>query len=477
MRRQNRTKIVATLGPGTGTPEAIEQLFEAGVDVFRLNFSHGAHSEHKARLDAIRALERRSARPIAAMMDLQGPKLRIGVFKDGPIQLEEGASFRLDLDETPGDVTRATLPHPEIFAALEPGADLLLDDGKVRLTVAECGPDFAECKVAVAGPMSERKGVNVPGVLLPLSPLTEKDRKDLDYGLSVGVDWVALSFVQRPEDIREARELIGSNARIMAKLEKPAAIAALDEIVAESDAIMVARGDLGVEMPPEQVPVIQRRIIKACRMAGKPVVVATQMLDSMVERPVPTRAEASDVATAVYSGADAVMLSAETAVGDYPAESVSMMSRIIQSVEQDDVYRERLNAQLAQANPTTADAVAAAAAQLGATLDVDAIATYTTSGSTALRVARERPTAPILCLTPRDDTARQMSVVWGVHAARVPDASSLDDMVGTATHQAKIDGFGADGDRIVITAGVPFSMPGKTNLLRVARIGGAIDTN
>ena len=477
MRRQNRTKIVATLGPGTGSPEAIEGLFEAGVDVFRLNFSHGAHSEHKERLDAIRALERRSARPIAAMMDLQGPKLRIGVFADGPIHLEEGASFRLDLDETPGTVDRANLPHPEIFAALEPGADLLLDDGKVRLTVKECGPDFADCTVSVGGPMSERKGVNVPGVLLPLSPLTEKDRLDLDYGLSVGVDWVALSFVQRPEDIREARALIGGNALIMAKLEKPAAIAALDEIVAESDAIMVARGDLGVEMPPEEVPVIQRRIIKACRLAGKPVVVATQMLDSMVERPVPTRAEASDVATAVYSGADAVMLSAETAVGEYPTESVSMMSRIIQSVERDEVYRERLNAQLALENPTTADAVAAAAVQMGATLDVNAIATYTTSGSTTLRVARERPTAPILCLTPRDDTARQMCVTWGVHSARVPDASSLDDMVGTATHQAKIDGFGVDGDRIVITAGVPFSMPGKTNLLRIARIGGALETS
>ena len=299
----------------------------------------------------------------------------------------------------------------------------------------------------------------------------------MDYGLSVGVDWVALSFVQRPEDIREARELIGGKALIMAKLEKPAAIAALDEIVAESDAIMVARGDLGVEMPPEEVPVIQRRIIKACRIAGKPVVVATQMLDSMVERPVPTRAEASDVATAVYSGADAVMLSAETAVGEYPIESVSMMSRIIQSVERDPAYQERLSSQQHAPENTTADAVAAAAAQIGATLSVNAIATYTTSGSTTLRVARERPSAPILCLTPRDDTARQMAVVWGVHPARVPDASSLDDMVGTATHQAKIDGFGGDGDRIVITAGVPFSMPGKTNLLRIARIGGAIENH
>ena len=476
MRRQHRTKIVATLGPGTATAEAIESLFDAGVDVFRLNFSHGAHEEHKARLDAIRDLERRSARPIAVMLDLQGPKLRIGVFKDGPIELTEGDKFRLDLDKTPGDQHRVTLPHPEIFQALETGSDLLLDDGRIKLTVEGCGSDHANCVVAVGGPLSERKGVNVPGVLLPLSPLTEKDRADLEYGLTLGVDWVALSFVQRPEDIIEARALIQGKAGIMAKLEKPSAIAALEEIVQESDAVMVARGDLGVEMPPEDVPVLQRRIIHSCRMAGKPVVVATQMLDSMVERPVPTRAEASDVATAVYSGADAVMLSAETAVGDYPVEAVGMMNRIIERVERDPVYREGIEAQKQRPEPTTADAVAMAAAQVASTLNVNAIATYTTSGSTTLRIARERPVAPILGLTPRDDTARRLAVVWGVHPARVPDAKDLDDMSSTATHQAKIDGFGKDGDRIVITAGVPFSTPGKTNLLRIARIGGATET-
>ncbi|NMM45233.1 pyruvate kinase [Rhodospirillaceae bacterium KN72] len=476
MRRQHRTKIVATLGPGTATAEAIESLFDAGVDVFRLNFSHGAHEEHKARLDAIRDLERRSARPIAVMLDLQGPKLRIGVFKDGPIELAEGDKFRLDLDKAPGDQHRVTLPHPEIFQALDAGSDLLLDDGRIKLTVEGCGSDHANCVVAVGGPLSERKGVNVPGVLLPLSPLTEKDRADLEYGLTLGVDWVALSFVQRPEDIVEARALIQGKAGIMAKLEKPSAIAALEEIVQEADAVMVARGDLGVEMPPEDVPVLQRRIIHCCRTAGKPVVVATQMLDSMVERPVPTRAEASDVATAVYSGADAVMLSAETAVGDYPVEAVDMMNRIIERVERDPVYREGIEAQKQRPEPTTADAVAMAAAQVASTLNVNAIATYTTSGSTTLRIARERPVAPILGLTPRDDTARRLAVVWGVHPARVPDAKDLDDMSSTATHQAKIDGFGKDGDRIVITAGVPFSTPGKTNLLRIARIGGATET-
>jgi pyruvate kinase len=476
MRRQHRTKIVATLGPGTGDQESIQALFEAGVDVFRLNFSHGAHEEHKARLDIIRGLEQKFARPIAVMMDLQGPKLRIGTFKDGPIELEEETQFRLDLEDKPGDSHRVTLPHPEIFQALEKGAELLLDDGRIRLVVTSCGSDFADCNVAVGGPLSERKGVNVPGVLLPLSPLTEKDLIDLKYGLSLGVDWVALSFVQRAEDIEEARALIQGQAGILAKLEKPSAITELDAIVASADAVMVARGDLGVEMPPEDVPVLQRRIINACRLAGKPVVVATQMLDSMVERPVPTRAEASDVATAVYSGADAVMLSAETAVGDYAVESVEMMNRIIERVERDPVYREGMEAQRQKPEPTTADAVATAAAQIAKTLNVNAIATYTTSGSTTLRIARERPMAPILGLTPRDDTARRLALVWGVHSARVPDATGLDDMSETATHQARIDGFGNIGDRIVITAGVPFSTPGKTNLLRIARIGGTSET-
>jgi pyruvate kinase len=471
MRREHRTKIVATLGPGTGDPASIRLLFEAGVDVFRLNFSHGDLADHKARVEIIRSLERETARPIAIMMDLQGPKLRIGTFSEGPADLQEGQSFRFDLTDTPGTASRVTLPHPEIFQALKPESELLLDDGRLRLKVDRCGQGFADCTVVVGGILSERKGVNVPGVLLPLSPLTGKDRADLAFGLDLNVDWVALSFVQRPEDIQEARALIGNRAGILAKLEKPSAITALDAIVEAADAIMVARGDLGVEMPPEDVPVLQRRIIHACRMNGKPVVVATQMLESMVDAPIPTRAEASDVATAVYSGADAVMLSAETAVGDYPTEAVSIMNRIIERVERDEACREGLDAQKQLPEPTTADAVATAAAQMAATLKVNAIATYTTSGSTTLRIARERPKAPILGLTPRDDTARRLAIVWGVHPARVPDASSLDDMTETATHQARIDGFGQTEDRIVITAGVPFSTPGKTNLLRIARIG------
>ena len=344
-RRNRNAKIVATLGPASADREKIEALFHAGADVFRLNFSHGTHDDHKQRLDTIRSIERDLGRPISVLLDLQGPKLRIGTFPGGPIQLEAGDSFRLDLDrDKPGDQTRAALPHPEIFAALTEGTDLLLDDGRVRLRVERCGPDFAETRVINGGPLSDRKGVNVPGVVLPLSALTEKDRKDLDFGLSLGVDWVALSFVQRPEDIREIKAIVQGRAGICAKLEKPAAITSLEEIVAETDAVMVARGDLGVEMPAEQVPAIQKRIVRACRQAGKPVIVATQMLESMVAAPVPTRAEASDVATAIYDGADAVMLSAESASGKYPVEAVRMMSSIIAQTEADPYYREAIEA-------------------------------------------------------------------------------------------------------------------------------------
>jgi len=470
LRREHLTKIVATLGPASQTDKEIEALFMAGVDVFRLNFSHGEHAEHEKRLKSIRALERKTGRPIAVMMDLQGPKLRVGAFADGVVELVVDASFRLDMEDKEGDVTRATLPHPEIFKALKPGSELLLDDGKLRLCVEECGDSYAITKVVIGGPLSDRKGVNVPGVVLPISPLTEKDRADMEFGLQAGVDWCALSFVQRPEDILEARELVAGRAAILAKLEKPSAIEKLEEIVELADGIMVARGDLGVEMNPEDVPILQHRIIKMCRKEGKPVVVATQMLESMIDRPVPTRAEATDVANAVYEGADAVMLSAETAAGDFPLESVQMMNRIIVRVQEDDFYWERLAGQRLAPEATTADAISSAVRQVGSTISAKVIATYTTSGSTTLRVARERPEMPIVCLTPRYETARRMAIVWGVHSARTPDASNMDDMVATAVQQCRIDGFVEGGDRIVITAGVPFGMPGKTNILRIARI-------
>ena len=470
MRREHLTKIVATLGPSSQSDHQIEELFMAGVDVFRLNFSHGKHSEHEKRLKTIRALERKTGRPIAVMMDLQGPKLRVGCFADDAVELITGAEFRLDMSDKKGDITRVNLPHPEIFKALKTGSKLLLDDGKICLKVEQYGNDYAITKIIVGGKLSDRKGVNVPGVILPISPLTKKDLVDMEFGLNAGVDWCALSFVQRPEDIIEARKLIKGRAAIIAKLEKPSAIQQLDAIVELADGIMVARGDLGVEMNPEDVPILQHRIIKMCRKEGKPVIVATQMLESMIDRPVPTRAEATDVANAVYEGADAVMLSAETAAGGFPLESVKMMERIILRVQADDFYWQRLAGQRLSPEATTADAISSAVRQVGATISAKAIATYTTSGSTTLRVARERPEMPIVCLTPRYETARRMAIVWGVHSARTPDARDMDDMVETAVQQCRIDGFVADGDRIVITAGIPFGMPGKTNILRIARI-------
>ncbi|WP_207484225.1 pyruvate kinase [Arenibaculum pallidiluteum] len=467
-RRQRSTKIVATLGPGTSSPERIRALFDAGVDVFRLNFSHGKQEDHGKRLAIIREIEHETGRPIAALADLQGPKLRIGTFANGPIALTPGMPFRLDLDPTPGDTRRAPLLHPEIFAALVPGADLLLNDGRARLKVVRHGADFADTEVVSGTELSDRKGVNVPGVVLPLSPLTPKDRDDLRYALEIGVDWVALSFVQRPEDIAEARRLIASRAALMAKLEKPSAIQHLEEIIEMSDAVMVARGDLGVEMPAEDVPSIQKRIVREARLAGKPVVVATQMLESMISAPTPTRAEASDVATAVYDGTDAVMLSAETATGAYPIEAVSMMDRICRRVEHDPSYRLVMDAQHPAPQRTSADAITAAARQVASTISAAAIVTYTTSGSTALRAARERPEVPILCLTSEMGTARRLAVSYGVHCVTTGDVSSFAEMAQKACRIAFKDGIAAAGQRLVITAGIPFGTPGNTNSLRIA---------
>ncbi len=471
MHRQRSTKIVATIGPASSTPERIEALFRAGVDVFRLNFSHGTLDDHRARASEIRALERRVGRPITILMDLQGPKLRLGALRGGSAELKPGGRVRLDLDPAPGDKTRVPLPHPEIFAALVAGADLLIDDGKVRLRVVQCGPEFAACDVITGGSISDRKGVNVPGLVLPLSPLTPKDRRDLAAGLDLGCDWVALSFVQRADDIAEARRLVAGRAAILAKIEKPAAVERLDSIVELADAIMVARGDLGVEMPPEDVPAVQKRIIHACRRAGKPVVVATQMLDSMVHAPSPTRAEASDVATAVYDGADAVMLSAETASGDYPLESVTMMDRIVARVESDGYYRRMRDAEHADPEATAPDAITAAARQVAHTIGARAIVTFTTSGSTTLRAARERPDVPILCLTEREATARRLGLCWGVHAVITADVRDFQNMVDRATAIAMREEFAEPGQRVVVTAGVPFGTPGSTNVLHIAWVG------
>jgi pyruvate kinase len=470
MRRQRRTKIVATLGPASSTPEVLARLFQAGADVFRLNFSHGSHEDHAERIAMIRALETRTGRPIGILADVQGPKLRVGRFGGGRVQLQTGQTFRLDLNATPGDVRRVNLPHPEIIEAAAIGSSLLLDDGKLRLRVARKRGDALETEVVVGGPLSDRKGVNVPDVMLPIPALTAKDRLDLAFAVEHGVQYIGLSFVQRPEDVAEARALTGGRAWLMTKLEKPQALDNLDAILALSDAVMVARGDLGVELPPEEVPLAQKRIVRAARALGRPVVVATQMLESMIAAPAPTRAEASDVATAVFDGADAVMLSAETAAGQYPYEAVNMMDRIIARVERDEGWRAITEASRPVPEHSAPDAIAAAARQVAQTIGAQAIVAFTESGSTALRVARERPGCPILTLTPDLDTARRMAVVWGVHAQTVPTLHSMTEAVAKAVRIARAEGFANLGEEVVVAAGVPFGQKGSTNALRVATV-------
>src|SRR4051812_43292479 len=470
MYRQRFTKIVATLGPASSTPERLKALFEAGADVFRLNFSHGTPDDHKQRVDLLRALEKEYRHPIAILMDLQGPKLRLGAMAHGPIELMKGQNLRLDMDKAPGTIERVPLPHAEIFKAAKRDGVLLIDDGKVRLRIAAHDENTIDTVVEVAGTISDRKGVNLPNLVVPLSPMTAKDRRDLDYGLSLGVDWVALSFVQHAHDIAELKKLVAGRAAVMAKLEKPAAIDHLDEIIEQSDGIMVARGDLGVELPPEAVPPLQKRILAACRVLGRPAIVATQMLESMVHSPTPTRAEASDVATAVYDGTDAVMLSAESASGDYPIEAVTMMDRILKSVEGDPLYRRLMDASRREPEATTADAISAAARQCAHTLTAAAIVTYTNTGSTTPRAARERPEVRILCLTPNIDTARRMTLTWGVHPVQTEDAHNFGDMVARAVRVARQQKIAQPGERLVITAGVPFGTPGATNILRIAYV-------
>ncbi|MBO0711273.1 MAG: pyruvate kinase [Acetobacteraceae bacterium] len=470
LRRRRRTKIVATLGPASATPETIARLHYAGADVFRLNFSHGSHEDHAERIAMIRDLETKSGRPIGILADVQGPKLRVGRFGGGRVHLQTGQDFRLDLNPTPGSARRVNLPHPEIIAAASIGCSLLLDDGKLRLRVAHKRSDALETEVVVGGPLSDRKGVNVPDVVLPIPALTEKDRTDLDFALDQGVNYIGLSFVQRPEDVAEARTLIDGRAWIMTKLEKPQALENLDAILALSDAVMVARGDLGVELPPEEVPLAQKRIVRAARQLGKPVVVATQMLESMVNAPAPTRAEASDVATAVFDGADAVMLSAETAAGQYPYEAVNMMDRIVARVEQDPGWRALMAASRPEPERSTADAIAAAARQVAHTIGAQAIVAFTASGGTALRVARERPESPVAGLTPNQETARRLAVVWGVHAVVTADAHSMSDAVSKAVRITQAEGIAGRGQEVVVAAGVPFGHYGTTNALRVATI-------
>ena len=468
MRRTRNVKIVATLGPASSTYEMIRALHEAGADVFRLNMSHGGHEEIAERHRLIRQVEKDLNSPIAILADLQGPKLRVGVFANGAEELVPGAAFRLDLDPAEGDATRVQLPHKEIFDALEPGASLLVNDGKIRLKVKDCGATFANCEVVVGGTISNRKGVNVPDVVLPLAALSEKDRCDLEFVCELGVDWLALSFVQRPADVLEARELAKGRAAILSKIEKPAAVKTFDEILAVSDGIMVARGDLGVELPVQNVPPIQKRLVRKCRAAAKPVIVATQMLESMIESPVPTRAEVSDVATAIYEGTDAIMLSAESAAGKYPIEAVSTMNAVAIEVESDATYTQIIEASRTAHRTSVADGIVAAAREIAETTQVKAICCFSESGTTALLVARERPRVPILALTSVQRTARRLELSWGTNCVIVDPVDRFKMAVVAAVRAAIGQGYATEKDKIIVTAGVPFNTPGSTNIHRVA---------
>jgi pyruvate kinase len=471
MRRQRRTKVVATLGPASSDQTTINRLFQAGADVFRINMSHTSHERMRELVASIRAVESEHNRPIGVLVDLQGPKLRLGTFKNDAVEIDKGQDFVFDTDPTPGDATRVNLPHAEIFAAIKPGDTLLIDDGKLRLQAIETSLQRIVTRVEVSGRMSNRKGVSLPDTVIPLAALAAKDIADLEAALDVGIDWVALSFIQRPEDIAEAKKITRGRAAVMAKIEKPQAVARLDDILDLADGLMVARGDLGVEMPLERVPGVQKDMTRACRRAGKPVVVATQMLESMIASPVPTRAEVSDVATAIFDGADAIMLSAESAAGQYPIEAVATMNRIAEQVERDAIYLPSLHVLHTEPEATGADAIAAAARQVAETIDLSAIVCWTSSGSTGLRVARERPQCPIIAISPIIAAGRKLSVVWGIHTVIAEDAHDQDDMIERACRLAFKEGFAKAGQRIIIVAGVPLGTPGATNMMRIAFVG------
>jgi pyruvate kinase len=460
---------VATIGPASRDEAMLRSLIEAGADVFRLNFSHGSHADHAAAYAAIRAAEAALERPIAVIADLQGPKLRLGTFVDGQADLKTGQSFRLELSGPPGNSARAVLPHPEIFAAIGVGARLLIDDGRVSLKVDAHGSDWADCTVIEGGPISNRKGVNAPDVTLNLSPLTAKDRADLTFALELGVDYVALSFVQRAEDMAELRAIVRGQAGVLAKIEKPAALINLEAILDLCDAVMVARGDLGVELAPEKVPSAQKTIIRAARARGVPVIVATQMLDSMVASPTPTRAEASDCAHAVYEGVDALMLSAESAAGKFPREAVAMMARIIERTESDPAWPELMAAEARQGEQS-AEPIALAARVAADAGRAACLVSFTTTGTSARKMVRERPTQPVMALTPRIETGRRLALVWGLETEVTQEIHSFEEMTDLAVRAVVDVGLAKAGDRIVIVAGAPFGAPGATNLIRMAYV-------
>ncbi|MEW4449024.1 pyruvate kinase [Qipengyuania sp. JC766] len=470
--RGRKVKILATLGPASRDPDMLRRLFKAGADAFRVNMSHGDHATHAATIKAVRDLEKEFGRPIAILCDLQGPKLRVGTFKDSRAVIRHSGHFTLDRRDEPGDETRVFLPHPELFGLMQKGQRLLINDGKIRLRVIRADEDEILCSAEVGGVISDRKGVNVPDAEVPIPALTEKDRRDLAFAMSQGADWIGLSFVQRPEDLAEARKLMGGQGSLCAKIEKPSAVRRLDEILNLSDGVMVARGDLGVELEAYEVPPLQKDIVNRARLVGKPVIVATQMLESMIESPAPTRAEVSDVANAVYDGADAVMLSAETAAGEWPEEAVTMMHRIAKQVEEDDGYLARVRFLDTPPDPTTADALGHACMTIADTVPISAITVFTSSGSTARRVARERPSVPMMVLTPSMKTARRVALLWGAHPVATKDIGSFEEMIGKGKRMALRHGFGQAGGKLVVLAGVPFGTPGSTNLLHVVTLTG-----
>jgi pyruvate kinase len=470
--RGRKVKILATLGPASRDPDMVRRLFRAGADAFRINLSHGEHKDHAKAIKTIRALEKELGRPIAILCDLQGPKLRVGAFEGGQAVIPHGHKFTLDRDPALGDANRVCLPHPELFEVLHAGQGLLINDGKIRLRVTEAKTDRIVCTAEVGGVISDRKGVNVPDAEVPIPALTDKDRRDLAFAVEQGADWIALSFVQRPEDLAEARTLMGGKGALCAKIEKPQAIKRLAEIIELSDGVMVARGDLGVELNPEEVPPLQKKIVNATRLTGKPVIVATQMLESMIESPAPTRAEVSDVANAVYDGADAVMLSAETAAGQWPEEAVLMMDSIARQVERDEGYRQRVRLLDTPPDATTADALAHACMTISDTVSINAITVFTSTGSSARRVARGRPSVPVMVLTPSPSVARRVALLWGAHAVTIKDIGSFEEMIAKGKRMALRHGLGGAGSKLVVMAGVPFGVSGATNLLHVVTLAG-----
>jgi pyruvate kinase len=470
MRRLRRTKILATLGPASSDRNVIADLFRAGADVFRINMSHTSHERMRELVALIRAVEFEYGRPIGILVDLQGPKLRIGRFGGGPITLAKGDTFFLDADEAPGDATRVHLPHAEIFAAIQPGHPLLLDDGKVRLTATEVDAKRIATRVEVGGKLSDRKGVSLPQTTLGFSALAAKDRSDLDAALDAGIDWVALSFIQRPDDIAEAKKITRGRALVMAKIEKPQAVERLGDIIDITDALMVARGDLGVELPLELVPGIQKQMTRLARRAGKPVVVATQMLESMISSPVPTRAEVSDVANAVLDGTDAVMLSAETASGRYPVETIEAMSQICVEAERYDVGE--LDRDFFNRTFTRIDqSVAMAALFTAHHLRVKAIAALTQSGSTALWISRHNCGCAIFALTPEVASQRKMALYRNVHPLYLEQGADRDQVLHAAEDLLLEKGQVQRGDLIVLTIGEPMGKSGGTNAMKIVRVG------